>query len=54
MVEKNGKKKENIPEMVIDDMARCLLPKIQEFFNSPEGKKEFEKWLNDNEEEMVI
>jgi len=25
-------------------LARCLLPKMQEFFESEEGKKEFEEW----------
>jgi hypothetical protein len=25
-------------------LARCLLPEIQKFFESEEGKKEFEEW----------
>lgn len=34
----------NIPQHEIEALARCLLPEIQKFFESPEGKKEFEKW----------
>ena len=33
-----------IPDYVIDDIARCLLPKIQEYFDSPEGQAAFEAW----------
>ena len=34
----------NIPRHEIEALARCLLPEIQKFFESPEGKKEFEEW----------
>ncbi len=33
-----------IPEHEIEDLARCLLPEIQKFFESEEGKREFEEW----------
>ncbi len=33
-----------IPDFVIDTLARCLLPKIQAYFDSPEGQAEFEAW----------
>ena len=33
----------NIPQHEIEALARCLLPEIQKFFESPEGKKEFEE-----------
>ena len=33
-----------IPQHDIEMLARCLLPKMQEFFESEEGKKEFEEW----------
>jgi len=33
-----------IPDFEIDALARCLLPKIQAYFNSPEGQKAFEDW----------
>ena len=28
----------------IEALVRCLLPETQKFFESPEGKKEFEEW----------
>jgi len=33
-----------IPEFVVDTLARCLLPKIQAYFDSPEGQAELEAW----------
>ncbi len=33
-----------IPDFEIDALARCLLPKIQAYFESPEGQAEFEAW----------
>lgn len=33
-----------IPQQAIDSLARLLLPKIQAFFESAEGKQEFEQW----------
>ncbi len=34
----------NIPKHEIEALARCLLPEIQKFFESEEGKREFEEW----------
>lgn len=34
-----------IPEFEIDTLARCLLPKIQAYFDSPEGQADFEAWM---------
>jgi len=28
----------------VESLARCLLPEIQQFFESTDGKKEFEVW----------
>ena len=28
----------------IESLARCLLPEIRRFFDSAEGKREFEAW----------
>jgi len=28
----------------VDALARCFLPAIQKFFESEEGKREFEEW----------
>lgn len=33
-----------IPDFEINALARCLLPKIQAYFNSPEGQAEFKEW----------
>ena len=39
------------PDSVIDTVARCLWPDIQAFFESEEGKREFEKWKEEQEKE---
>lgn len=33
-----------VPDFEIDALARCLLPKIQAYFASPEGQAAFEEW----------
>ena len=33
-----------IPDNKINELARCVLPVIQRFFGSEDGKREFEKW----------
>lgn len=33
-----------IPDHEIEALARCLLPEIPKFFDSPEGREEFAKW----------
>ena len=35
---------EVIPDFEIESLARCLLPKIQAYFASPEGQAAFEEW----------
>ena len=42
--EKSETKKNDVPDFVVETQARCLLPKIQAYFDSPEGKAEFEEW----------
>ena len=37
-----------IPRHEIEVLARCLLPEIQKFFESEEGKKEFAEWKRQN------
>jgi len=44
MAKKNNDCGTDIPQQVIDSLAYCLLPDIQKFFESEEGKKEFEEW----------
>lgn len=33
-----------IPQQEIESLARLLLPKIREFFDSEEGQREFSEW----------
>ena len=33
-----------IPDFEIEALARCLLPKIQAYFESPEGQAAFAEW----------
>ena len=33
-----------IPKHEIEALARCFFPEIQKFFESEEGKREFEEW----------
>lgn len=41
---------DEIPDSVIDSLARCLFPKLLEFFESPEGQAEFATWQQKNSE----
>ena len=36
----------DIPKAVYDELARCFLPDILAFYESNEGKKEYENWKN--------
>lgn len=38
-----------VPDFVIESMARCLLPKIQAYYASPEGQAAFEEWKRQQE-----
>lgn len=38
-----------IPDFEIESLARCLLPKIQAYFASPEGQAAFEEWKRQQE-----
>lgn len=38
-----------ITEHEVEALARCLLPEIQKFFESEEGKREFEEWKKEQE-----
>ena len=33
-----------VPDFEIESLARCLLPKIKAYFESPEGQAAFEAW----------
>lgn len=46
----------HIPNFVIVKIARALIPSIKAFFESDEGKIEFEKWKRqkDNSEKKIV
>lgn len=33
-----------LPQSIIDSFARSLLPEIRKYYESEEGKREFEEW----------
>ncbi len=38
-----------LPQQELESLAQCLLPEMLSFFESEEGKKEFEEWKNSKE-----
>ena len=38
----------DIPDYEFESLARCLLPKIEQFYESEEGQKMFEEWNKNN------
>ena len=34
----------DIPDYVFESLARCLLPKLHEYYESDEGKKALAEW----------
>jgi len=43
-----------IPEQEIEGLARLLLPKIRQFFESEEGQQEFAEWKQWQAQEDTI
>ncbi|MBQ8506219.1 MAG: hypothetical protein IJ466_02145 [Clostridia bacterium] len=41
----------DIPQHVIEAIARCILPDIQTFYESEEGQREFAEWKLKQEED---
>lgn len=37
-----------IPDFEIESIARCLLPALQAFYDSPEGQAAFEQWRQEH------
>lgn len=35
-----------IPESTINDLARFLIPKLQDFYSNPDNQKKFVEWKN--------
>ena len=44
----------DIPDELLKEIARCLLPDIIKFLESDKGKKEFEKWTKSSEGKDII
>ena len=42
-----------IPQQEIESLARLLLPKIREFFDSEEGQREFAEWKQRQAQEVA-
>ena len=47
--EKEEARQTAIPDYEIETMARCLLPALRAFYDSPEGREAFEHWKADHE-----
>jgi len=47
----NNKHKSDIPDHVIESLARCILPSVRAYFESEEGKREFAKWKRQKREQ---
>ena len=41
--------KSDIPKSELETLARCFLPSIQAFFETEEGKREYEEWKAEQE-----
>lgn len=46
-----AKEKGAIPKHELEALARCLLPDIQAYFESEDGKREFAEWQEQREKE---
>lgn len=47
------KLKFDIPDDVIESLARCILPSIRAYFESEEGQKEFSEWIEKKKMEQT-
>ena len=43
-----------IPENAIEALARVLLPEIEKFYNTEEGRGAFEKWKSEKKKNCII
>ncbi len=50
IISKTKKSNNTIPKHELESLARVLLPSIREFFNSEEGRREFEEWKKQKEQ----
>lgn len=44
MTRRKKTRRSNIPDYELEALARCLLPDMQAYFESDEGKREFAAW----------
>lgn len=40
-----------LPQAIIDSFARFLVPEIRKYYESEQGQREFEEWLEKQERE---
>lgn len=45
---------DSIPQQEIESLARLLLPKIRQFFESEDGQREFAEWKEKQAEKVNI
>ena len=38
-----------LPQAIIDSFARFLVPEIRKYYESEQGQREFEEWLEEQE-----
>lgn len=48
MTQRKKKYHPRIPDYELEALARCLLPDMQAYFESEEGKRAFDEWQNSN------
>ena len=53
MAKKNGKKSD-VPDYALDSLARFLLPAIQRYYETEEGKRDYEAWKAAQQEKLNI
>ena len=47
------KVKSDIPDEVIESLARCILPSIRAYFESEEGQKEYKEWIEKKKKDQA-
>ncbi len=48
-----GKDGFNPPKHEVDALARCILPAIQAYFNTEEGRSEFAEWMSSRKRDSI-
>ena len=49
MTKQKRDNKSGIPDFELDSLARMFLPIVREFYESEEGKQEYERWKAERE-----